>query len=192
MYNILVDRCLSVPLMRALGVKIGVGCRFAGIPEIVSAPGGSISLGDRCVVTSRGPKNLLTTRCRFVLMKPGASIAVDDHVGLSGVTIFATRLVTIGKDSIIGSDSVIIDSDFHPIDPMLRIQDRNRGAREAPVTIGANVFVGTRAIILAGTTIGSGSVVGAGSVVSGSFRECSLIVGNPAKLVRRLDGRSTA
>lgn len=52
-----------------------------------------------------------------------------------------------------------------------------------PVTIGNNVFIGTKAIILKGTTIGDNCIIGAGSVVKGVFPEGVVIAGNPAKVI---------
>ena len=52
-----------------------------------------------------------------------------------------------------------------------------------PVTIGNNVFIGTKAVILKGTTIGDNCIVGAGSVVRGTFPDGVVIAGNPAKVI---------
>lgn len=54
-----------------------------------------------------------------------------------------------------------------------------------PVNIGKNVWIGTDVIILPGANIGDGCIVGAGSVVSGTYDELSIIVGNPAKVVKK-------
>ena len=57
----------------------------------------------------------------------------------------------------------------------------------SPINIGNNVWIGINAIILKGTKIGDHSIVGAGSVVKGEFPPYSLIIGNPAHLVKILD-----
>lgn len=56
-----------------------------------------------------------------------------------------------------------------------------------PIVIGNNVWIGVNAIILKGSMIGENSIVGAGSVVNGLFPANSLIIGNPAKLVKILE-----
>lgn len=50
--------------------------------------------------------------------------------------------------------------------------------------IGANCFIGGRALILPGVEIGDGCVVGAGSVVTRSVPAGSLVAGNPARILR--------
>ena len=61
----------------------------------------------------------------------------------------------------------------------------NQDARErGPVTIGHDVWVGARAIILSGVTVGSGAVIGAGAVVARDVPPYTVVVGNPARAVR--------
>jgi phosphonate metabolism protein (transferase hexapeptide repeat family) len=56
--------------------------------------------------------------------------------------------------------------------------------RAQAVTIGHDVWVGHGAIVLPGRTIGTGAVVGAGSVVTKDVAPYTIVVGNPARLVR--------
>lgn len=52
-------------------------------------------------------------------------------------------------------------------------------------TIGNDVWVGNRAMILQGVTIGDGAVVGAGSVVTKDVEPYTIVAGNPAKVIRK-------
>lgn len=56
-----------------------------------------------------------------------------------------------------------------------------------PVTIEDNVWVGGGAILLPGVTIGRNSVIGAGSVVTRSIPQDCVAVGNPCRVIKRLD-----
>ena len=62
------------------------------------------------------------------------------------------------------------DPDFRPVGKEVQLDDR--------------VWVGARAIILPGVHLGEGCIVGAGSVVTKSFPPFSVVVGNPAKVVK--------
>jgi len=51
--------------------------------------------------------------------------------------------------------------------------------------IGKNCFIGAASIILPGVTVGDGSIVGAGSVVTKDVPPACIVVGNPARIVRK-------
>jgi galactoside O-acetyltransferase len=72
----------------------------------------------------------------------------------------------------------------HPLDAAQRAQGLQYNL---PVHIGNDVWVGAGAIILAGVTIGEGAVVGAGSVVTHDVPARVVVVGSPARVIRRLD-----
>lgn len=56
----------------------------------------------------------------------------------------------------------------------------------APITVGNNVFIGSRTIILPGVRIGDNVVIGAGSIVSRDIPSDCVAVGIPAKPIRSL------
>ncbi len=56
------------------------------------------------------------------------------------------------------------------------------------IRIKKNAWIGAGAIILPGVTIGENAVVGAGSVVTRDVPDNTVVVGNPAKPIRKLDG----
>lgn len=57
--------------------------------------------------------------------------------------------------------------------------------RQQPVAIGHDVWIGHGVVVLPGRTIGTGAVVGAGSIVTRDVAPYTIVVGNPARLVRR-------
>jgi acetyltransferase-like isoleucine patch superfamily enzyme len=113
-----------------------------------------------------------------------ARIMIGDNCRVNGAYIHAQKEITIGKNCVIASGVHIIDSNGHE----LYSNNRTRGRDVAKeIVIGDNVWIGLNAIILKDTRIGNNSVVAAGSVVKGNFPENSLIQGNPAVLVKRLE-----
>ena len=71
----------------------------------------------------------------------------------------------------------------HPIDAKVR---RSGLESVSPIRIGNDVWIGGGALVLPGVTIGDRSIVGAGSVVVHNVPPDSLVVGNPARIVRTL------
>lgn len=55
------------------------------------------------------------------------------------------------------------------------------------ITIGDNVFIGSNVIILPNVNIGNNVVVGAGSIVTKSVESNSVVAGNPAKIIKRVN-----
>lgn len=60
-----------------------------------------------------------------------------------------------------------------------------------PVTIGKRVWLASNVTVLPGVTIGDDSVIGAGSVVSRDIPSGVLAVGNPCRVVRKLDDKDS-
>lgn len=56
-----------------------------------------------------------------------------------------------------------------------------------PVHIKKNAWIGANATILPGVTIGENSVVGAASVVTKDVPDNVVVVGNPAKVIKKID-----
>ena len=73
----------------------------------------------------------------------------------------------------------------HPLEADLR---RSGLEYARPVSIGHDVWIGGGAIILPGVTIGDRSVIGAGSVVVHDVPAAKVVAGNPARIIRELNG----
>lgn len=107
---------------------------------------------------------------------------------------------TIGKFCSIASH-VRINPGNHPMDRITqhhmtyrRIRYRLAGTddervfqwrRSRPVTIGHDVWIGHAATVMAGVTIGTGAVIGAGAVVTKDVAPYTIVVGVPARPLRK-------
>ena len=175
-------------MMKLQGVKYGKGCAFYGLPVIICTKDSSMILGEDVVCVSNFLSNLVGLYQRSIIFaRAGAKVILEDDVRMSGVTIYSRESIRIGKHTSIGGNVKIFDHDFHPIDPQERLEHPNSGMKTKPVDIGENVFIGANVIILKGSKIGNNCVIGAGAVGSGTFEDNTVIVGNPAKVVRKLE-----
>ena len=99
-----------------------------------------------------------------------------------GLVALDVATITIGDDVQIGPYVQLL-TPTHPIDAGWRLSKRESAA---PITIGANVWLGGGVIVLAGVTIGKNTVVGAGSVVSRDLPADVVAMGSPARVTRPL------
>ena len=94
--------------------------------------------------------------------------------------------IIIGKDVVIASDVCIV-SENHGFDPLCEIPYKDQKLSISPISIGDNCWIGEKSIILPGVNIGQGSVIGAGSIVTKSVPDYSVVVGNPARIIKQYD-----
>lgn len=169
------------------GIRCGKGVRAYG-RVIIRSPGSGVEIGNGVNFVSsswRCASSALAHPVRLRTFSPEARIVLEDGVGLNGTSITArTRTIRIGRNTMIGPDCMIVDSDFHvPWPPEAR--GRYADEHDADVIIGPNVWIGARCIVLKGTSIGADSVVAAGSVVRGAVPAGTLVAGSPARVVKR-------
>jgi len=116
------------------------------------------------------------------------------------IQIVCANRVEIGNYCIFGRDVYISDTNEHPVDPIERLKatvtywekktvDRYQLVENSPVTIGNNVWIGERAIVLKGVTIGDNAVIAAGSVVTKDVPENTVVGGNPARVLKKLENK---
>lgn len=109
----------------------------------------------------------------------GMNIRLGDGVYFNaGCTILDTAPVSVGARTMLGPGVHIYCAEHHK-DPKLRAQGLEIAK---PVTIGADVWIGGGAIILAGVTVGDRAIVGAGSVVTRDVAPDTVVTGNPARV----------
>lgn len=95
----------------------------------------------------------------------------------------------ISNDTIIGDEvmmgpNVIMLSASHNFSDITIPMTHQGAPPRKPITIGNDVWIGTRAIILPGITIGNHSIIGAGSIVTKDVPEWAIVAGNPAKIIK--------
>lgn len=109
-------------------------------------------------------------------------VSLGDYSGI-GVNAKIYGRCTIGTHVMMGEDCTIIarNHQFNRIDKPMMYQGFQE---EQPVSIGNDVWIGDRVIILPGVKIGDGCIVGAGAVVTSNLPAYSISAGNPARVIR--------
>lgn len=145
----------------------------------------------RGIKSISGAKNLTTGRfCRFDLDGAKKTLFIGDNCEFGDNThIVALDRVKIGDNVLIASKVFISDVNHgmykgrncdNPLVP-----PNKRELLSESVIIGNNVWIGENAVILAGASIGDGCIIGANSVVKGKFEKNQILVGSPAKAVKK-------
>jgi acetyltransferase-like isoleucine patch superfamily enzyme len=155
--------------------RLGAKARLWGNPAISNW--GELIIGERLRLVS-------TVATTELVAAYGGRLEIGSGVFINyGCSISANQLIRIGDNCSIGPYTIMMDNDFHRLEP----ERRNERPDSAPIVLEENVWLGARVIVLKGVTIGTGSVVGAGSVVVKDIPPRCLAAGMPAKVIRSLD-----
>lgn len=119
--------------------------------------------------------------CKINVLE-NAQLNIGDNFNMSAeCAVIAQKQITIGKDSGISWESLVMDTDFH------YIYDENGQLFNQPkeIIIGDKVWVGCRCTILKGADIPSGSIVAANSLVTKKLNgEKNIFGGNPLRVLK--------
>jgi maltose O-acetyltransferase len=91
--------------------------------------------------------------------------------------------IHVGRGTMFATNVQLLTA-THPLDAAERCSGLELGR---PISIGTRCWFGGGAIVLPGVTIGDDVVVGAGAVVTKDVPSRTVVVGNPARVIRRLD-----
>jgi len=184
-----IERLLLLPFAwlawRLSGVSIDSGWLCYGLPIIQKHRRSTLTIGARASFRSTRRSNPLgpTHPCMLSTRRPDAMLTIGDDFGMTGGALVCEERINIGNRVWVGANTVISDTDFHPLDPAQRMSNPSAGAT-APIVIHDDVFIGMQALILKGVTIGTGSVIGAGSVVTRDIPANVIAAGNPARVIK--------
>ncbi len=131
---------------------------------------------------------------RDVRLAPNVSLANAERISLGDqvqvgarTSLWAGRStgrISVGDRTTFGPDCFVTAADYG-LAPGIRITDQEMTERD--VTIGADCWIGTKAVITAGVTLGEGCVIGAGSVVTRDVPANAIAAGVPARVIRMRD-----
>jgi maltose O-acetyltransferase len=132
---------------------------------------------------------------RFFYRLGGIKIGKGSTIHM-GARFYGPKNISIGEDSIIGENIILdgrdklmigshvdIASEVMIYNSEHDVNDESFIAKNYPVKIEDYVFIGPRAIILAGVTVGRGAIIGAGAVVTKDVPPYAIVGGIPAKII---------
>lgn len=117
-----------------------------------------------------------------IMVDYGKNLHLGERVYINfGLVALDVVDIRIGDDTLIGPNVQFLT----PVHPLGAEARRAKLEAADPITIGQNVWIGGGAIVLPGVRVGDDAVVGAGAVVTKDVPAGAVVVGNPAKVIRR-------
>lgn len=152
-----------------------------------------IQIGHQCLLS-----------CEIIFETSGAKVIIGDGVFCNGNTkIICSTNVEIGNWVTIAWGVTIYDHNSHSLDYRDRMKDQQQQlidwptgsfiknknwdvVARSPIKICDHVWIGFDVVILKGVTIGEGAIVAARAVVTKDVEPWTVVAGNPAIVVKRL------
>jgi acetyltransferase-like isoleucine patch superfamily enzyme len=171
------------------------------LPVNVQAGAGTIITGEvafKRFRSLRTPALVIGAQCTMdgvqFALGPDATVEIGDYCYFTNAVLLCELTLRIGRYVVVGWNTTIADTDFHPIAPALRIADAvacsplGQGRARPPipmreVVIENDVWIGPNATILKGVHIGAGSFIEPGALVTRDVPPRSRVAGNPAAVV---------
>jgi len=156
--------------------------------------GAGVIIDDNCVLDAKGSGNKGITirqgvyigRNTIIYCKNG-NIILGERVNIGhNSMVFSSNKVEIGREALIAGYTYIMSGGSYDYKAKKKIIDQS-GYSKGPTVIGANSWLGARAVIADGVSIGEGSIIGAGAVVLKNIPGRSIAIGVPAKVVKEIE-----
>lgn len=154
-----------------------------------------ITIGDDCMIN-----------CNFVFESDKGEIEIGDRCFINGSTsLISHSKIKLGNDITVAWGCMFYDHNSHSLDWKERVHDlkqqikdyresgdfiKNKNwhaVKSRPITIEDKVWIGMNCTILNGVTIGEGAIIGACSVVRNDVEPWTVVAGNPAVVIKRLN-----
>ena len=154
-----------------------------------------LKIGKECMVA-----------CDIIFEKDTGKVVIGDRTNIGNDTkIISINSIEIGADVTISWGCTIYDHNSHSVYWNERKNDNIRclkdyiasgnsikskewnNVKSKAIKIEDKVWIGFDCVILKGVTIGEGAVVGARSVVTRDVPPYTVVAGNPARVVKRLE-----
>ncbi len=129
---------------------------------------------------------------------PRGRVRIGKYALVNGAWCICDAEIEIGDYALISWNVVLMDTYRAALEPRERRRQLQQvpgleprrlaaAAPARPIRIGRNVWIGFDCCVLPGVTIGDGSIVGARSVVMADVPPYTVVAGNPARLIRRIE-----
>lgn len=143
--------------------------------------------------------NFTHIRGRLFVYPSGGKISIGNYCYFGeNSNIWSAVNVVVEDNVLIAHDVDIFDHNMHPTNALERHEHYKQiileghskekiNWDEKPIYIKKNAWIGCKSIIIKGITIGEGAIVAAGSVVTKNVEPFTMVAGNPARVIKKID-----
>lgn len=153
-----------------------------------------VHVGDDCILD-----------CHILFETESGQVKIGDRVYIGNSKLICKTGIEFENDIFVAWGCYFYDHNSHSIDYKERQSDLKQQLKDyregrffienknwsvvntKPIKICSNAWIGMNSIILKGVTIGEGAIVGAGSVVTKDVPAWTMVAGNPAQVVRKIE-----
>jgi len=166
-------------------VRVAAYMFYKCIAQFLPQPPRFFGLGKRLRAFACRPlllscgRNVNIERCADIGFHPTVRIGDNSGIGVRSVVTHAD----IGNDVMMGPEFIYlpVQHRFDRTDICMRLQGLGETKR---LTIGNDVWIGRRVMVMSGVRIGDGAIVAAGAVVTKDVPDYAIVGGVPAKVIR--------
>lgn len=113
----------------------------------------------------------------------GFRLSIDDNSGI-GINCHVPGNIVIGKNVMMGPHCYFL-SENHAFDRLDVPIIEQGSTTQLDTIIEDDVWIGRQVIFTPGRTVKKGSIIAAGCLLSKDFPECSIVGGNPSRLIKK-------
>ena len=123
-----------------------------------------------------------------IRLQRSRGVEIGEHCHFSPyvlIDLIYPNMIHIGNNVTIGSNTMIFAHYNPTANKLLKENGYPREIKQ--VTIDDGAVIGPGSIITMGTSIGKNSIIGAGSVISGTIPDHSVVLGNPGRVIKKIN-----
>lgn len=166
---------LDYPIIGNQSILTSLSKSASIINNVHSSSNARMTVDKKILEAGFRPLSIISPSTNLDLVSVGQGVFIHEGVLLgANVTINDGASIKIGAT--LSHDTLIGDYTF--IGPCSLLCGH--------VTVGNRAYIGANSVVKEYTNIGEGSIIGAGSVVINDVEPWSVVVGNPARVIRRI------
>lgn len=122
----------------------------------------------------------------FTLSRKNIFLGNHVFINQNATLMSSDAKIIIGNYVLMGPNVTMItgDHNIRKIGQFIFDVKKKEAGNDVDIVIGDDVWIGANAIILKGVRVGRGAIIGAGSVVVKDVQDYSIVVGNPARMIK--------